>query len=123
MQLATSESEIGERAARFLKAELKREDMTYEELAKRLKEYGTRRNARFHRFQAQAGDISRYFFPGMLRGIELGARPLGGHLKRPESTLYGPPVSISVGSTWPQERALLKGAAGPYSRACGSAAV
>ena len=40
MQLATSESEIGERAARFLKAELKREDMTYEELAKRLKEYG-----------------------------------------------------------------------------------
>ena len=35
-----SQAEIGERAARFLKAELKRADATYDELAKRLKEYG-----------------------------------------------------------------------------------
>jgi len=40
MQMAKSEAEIGQQAARFLKAELKRASMTYEELAKRLKEYG-----------------------------------------------------------------------------------
>jgi len=38
--LAKSEAEIGERVARFLKAELKRADMTYEELAKQLKKHG-----------------------------------------------------------------------------------
>lgn len=40
MGLAKSEAEIGERAARFLKAELKRADVTYEELAKRLRKHG-----------------------------------------------------------------------------------
>jgi len=40
MGLAKSEAEIGERASRFLKAELKRADVTYEELAKRLKKHG-----------------------------------------------------------------------------------
>ena len=38
MGLAKSEAEIAERAARFLKAELKRADVTYEELARRIKE-------------------------------------------------------------------------------------
>jgi len=37
---ATSEAEIAERAARFLKAELKRANVTYDELAERLKEHG-----------------------------------------------------------------------------------
>ncbi len=40
MGLAKSETEIGERASRFLKAELKRANVTYEELAKRLKKHG-----------------------------------------------------------------------------------
>jgi hypothetical protein len=40
MGFAKSEAEIAERAARFVKAELKRADMTYEELAERLKEHG-----------------------------------------------------------------------------------
>jgi hypothetical protein len=40
MGLAKTEAEIAERAARFLKAELKRADVTYEQLAKRLKEHG-----------------------------------------------------------------------------------
>lgn len=40
MGLAKSEAEIAERASRFLKAELKRADVTYEELAKRLKKHG-----------------------------------------------------------------------------------
>jgi Domain of unknown function (DUF6471) len=38
--LAKSEQELAERASRFLKAELKRADVTYEELAKRLKKHG-----------------------------------------------------------------------------------
>jgi hypothetical protein len=40
MGLAKTETELAERAARFLKAELKRANVTYEELAKRLKEHG-----------------------------------------------------------------------------------
>jgi len=40
MGFAKSEAEIAERAARFLKAELKRADVTYEELAERLKKHG-----------------------------------------------------------------------------------
>jgi hypothetical protein len=40
MGLAKSEAEIAERVSRFLKAELKRADVTYEELAKRLKKHG-----------------------------------------------------------------------------------
>ena len=40
MGLAKSEQELAERASRFLKAELKRADVTYEELARRLKKHG-----------------------------------------------------------------------------------
>jgi len=40
MGLAATEQEIAERASRFLKAELKRANVTYEELAERLKEHG-----------------------------------------------------------------------------------
>lgn len=40
MGFAKSEAEIADRAARFLKAELKRADLTYEELAERLKKHG-----------------------------------------------------------------------------------
>ncbi len=40
MALAKTEKEWAERAARHLKAELKRADVTYEELAERLKAHG-----------------------------------------------------------------------------------
>lgn len=40
MALAKTEQEWAERAARHLKAELKRADVTYEELAERLKKHG-----------------------------------------------------------------------------------
>jgi hypothetical protein len=40
MVFAKTEQEWSERAARHLKAELKRADVTYEELAKRLKKHG-----------------------------------------------------------------------------------
>jgi hypothetical protein len=40
MGLAKTEEELADRASRFLKAELKRANVTYEELAKRLKKHG-----------------------------------------------------------------------------------
>ena len=40
MGFAKTEQEWAERARRFLKAELKRADLTYEDLAGRLKEHG-----------------------------------------------------------------------------------
>ena len=40
MGFAKTEQEWAERAARHLKAELKRADLTYEELAERLKKHG-----------------------------------------------------------------------------------
>jgi Domain of unknown function (DUF6471) len=40
MGFAKSEAEIAERAARFVKVELKRCGVTYDELAERLKEHG-----------------------------------------------------------------------------------
>ena len=40
MGFAKTEAEIAERAARFIKAELKRANVTYDELAERLKEHG-----------------------------------------------------------------------------------
>jgi hypothetical protein len=40
MGFAKSEAEIAERVSRFVKAELKRADLTYDDLAERLKEHG-----------------------------------------------------------------------------------
>jgi Domain of unknown function (DUF6471) len=40
MGLAKTEAELAERGSRFLKAELKRANVTYAELAKRLKRHG-----------------------------------------------------------------------------------
>jgi hypothetical protein len=40
MGLAENETELADRASRFLKAELKRANVTYAELAERLKEHG-----------------------------------------------------------------------------------
>jgi hypothetical protein len=40
MSFESKEREWADRAKRFLKAELKRADVTYEELARRLREYG-----------------------------------------------------------------------------------
>ena len=40
MGLAKTEEELADRASRFLKAELKRADMTYDQLAEKLKKHG-----------------------------------------------------------------------------------
>jgi hypothetical protein len=46
MALAKSEDEIADRVSRFLKAELKRADVTYEQLADRLKKHGLKGETR-----------------------------------------------------------------------------
>ena len=46
MGLAKNESELADRVSRFLKAELKRADVTYEELADRLSKHGLRGETR-----------------------------------------------------------------------------
>jgi hypothetical protein len=40
MGLAATEAELADKTRRFIKAELKRADLTYEELAKRLENHG-----------------------------------------------------------------------------------
>jgi len=40
MGIAKTEAELAERASRFIKAELKRANVTYEELATRLRDHG-----------------------------------------------------------------------------------
>jgi Domain of unknown function (DUF6471) len=58
MGFAKSEAEIAERAARFLKAELKRANVTYDELAERLKEHGL-----FETRNSIAAKLKRGTFP------------------------------------------------------------
>jgi hypothetical protein len=77
MQLAKSETEIGERAARFLKAELKRADMTYEELAKRLKEYGLDETRDSIASKLKRGTFPASFFLACCAVLNLGRVPLG----------------------------------------------
>ena len=77
MQLAKSETEIGERAARFLKAELKRADMTYEELAKRLKEYGLDETRDSIASKLKRGTFPASFFLACCAVLNLGRVQLG----------------------------------------------
>jgi hypothetical protein len=79
MLSAKSEAEIGERAARFLKAELKRADVTYDELAKRLKEYGRDETRDSIASKLKRG---RNFFPSVLRCFEPCELPVERYLKR-----------------------------------------
>ena len=51
-------AEIAERAARFIKAELKRADVTYDELAERLKKHGLQETE-----ASVANKMSRGTFP------------------------------------------------------------
>jgi len=71
MGLAKSEQEIGERAARFLKAELKRSDVTYEELAKRLKEHGLKETRDSVAAKLKRGTFPATFFLACLAALEL----------------------------------------------------
>jgi hypothetical protein len=71
MGFAKSEAEIAERAARFIKAELKRADVTYEELAKRLKEHGLSETRNSIAAKLRRGTFPATFFIAVMAAIEL----------------------------------------------------
>jgi Domain of unknown function (DUF6471) len=71
MGFARTETEIAERAARFLKAELKRADVTYEELAKRLGENGSNETRDSIASKLKRGTFSATFFLACLNALNL----------------------------------------------------
>jgi hypothetical protein len=76
VRFAQTEMEIAERAARFLKAELKRADVTYEVLAERLREHGLKETRDSIASKLKRGTFSATFFLGCLAALGLQAVPL-----------------------------------------------
>jgi Domain of unknown function (DUF6471) len=71
MTLAKTEAEWGERAARFLKGELKKADMTYEDLAKRMKKHGFGETKISIASKLSRGTFAATFFLGALAAMEM----------------------------------------------------
>ena len=72
MGLAQSEQEIAERAARYLKAELKRAGVTYAGLAERLKEHGLSGETEASiKAKLKRGTFPATFFLACLAALEL----------------------------------------------------
>jgi hypothetical protein len=69
MGFAKSEKEIAERAARFLKAELKRADLTYAELAGRMKKHGVEETEDSISAKLKRGTFPATFFIAALVAI------------------------------------------------------
>jgi len=69
MGFAKSEAEIAERAARFVKAELKRADVTYEQLAERLKEHGLSETRDSIAAKLRRGTFPTTFFLAVMAAI------------------------------------------------------
>jgi Domain of unknown function (DUF6471) len=77
MGFAKSEAEIAERMARFVKAELKRAGVTYEELAERLKEHGLSETRNSIAAKLKRGSFPATFFVAVMwaigrEGVNLG---------------------------------------------------
>ena len=72
MGLAETEREIGERAARFIKAELKRANVTYAELATRLKSHGLSSETEASiKAKLARGTFAATFLLGVIAALEL----------------------------------------------------
>jgi hypothetical protein len=71
MRLAKSEQELAKRASRFLKAELKRADVTYEELAERLKKHGLDETRDSVAAKLKRGTFAATFLLACLAALEL----------------------------------------------------
>jgi Domain of unknown function (DUF6471) len=69
--LAKSEAEVAERTARFLKAELKRANVTYEELAVRLKAHGLNETRDSIAAKLKRGTFAATFLLGCLAALEM----------------------------------------------------
>ncbi len=71
MGFAKDEEEIAERAARFLKAELKRAGVTYDELARRLKDHGVTETRDSIASKLKRGTFAATFFLACLAALEM----------------------------------------------------
>jgi hypothetical protein len=70
MGFKESEREWAERAKRFVKAELKRADITYEELARRLRELGLEETKVSIASKLSRGGFGATFFIATMKAIE-----------------------------------------------------
>ena len=78
MGLAETEQEIADRVSRFVKAELKRADVTYAELAERLKGHGLSAETEFSiKAKLKRGTFAATFFLAVLAALELEGMQLG----------------------------------------------
>ena len=71
MVLPKAEEEWGRRAAAFLKAEMKKADVTYAELAKRLKKHGLKETEAGITMKLKRGSFSAIFFLACVAALEL----------------------------------------------------
>lgn len=71
MGLAKTEAEWGARASAFLKAELKKAELTYAELVKRLKRHGFKETEASLTMKLKRGAFSASFFLACLAALEL----------------------------------------------------
>ena len=72
MGLAATEKEIADRTARYIKAELKRADMTYAGLAEKLKEHGISGETEASiKSKLARGTFAATFLIGVIAALEL----------------------------------------------------
>ena len=71
MGFATTEQEWADRARRFVKAELKRSELTYEELAKRLETHGLKETKTSIANKLKRGTFATTFFLATLAALGL----------------------------------------------------
>lgn len=71
MGLAATEAELADKARRFIKAELKRADLTYEQLAERLKEHGLTETKASIANKLSRGTIGATFLLATLAALEM----------------------------------------------------
>lgn len=71
MTTPTKEAEWADRARRFLKAEMKRADVTYEEMAQRLKKHGLEETEASITSKLSRGTFAATFFLACLAALEL----------------------------------------------------
>jgi Domain of unknown function (DUF6471) len=71
MGLAVTEKELAGKAARFIKAELKRAGITYAELAKRLEDHGLKETEASITNKLSRGTLTATFLLGTLAALEM----------------------------------------------------
>jgi hypothetical protein len=71
MGLATTETELADKTRRFIKAELKRADMTYEQLAEKLKPHGLIETKASIANKLSRGTVGATFLLATLAALEM----------------------------------------------------